>query len=78
MKHPPYTHTILPPPPCPHGCDHTDDEHRAFDRGVRDGRAGVDENPYLNSYSYRLSLVEAWATGHSVGMLDAEQEVTPC
>lgn len=50
--------------PCPGGCDHTDREHKAFDRGVRDGEAGKDQhaNPYNDS-----SLRGAWSAGQSVG-----------
>ena len=50
------------PSPCKGGCEHSDLEHHAFDRGVRDGEAGVDENPYT-----RFALRDAWFTGHSVG-----------
>jgi ribosome modulation factor len=55
------------PAPCPGGCDHSDKEHRAFDRGVAAGEAGEDEaaNPYV-AYILR----HAWITGHSVGRLN--------
>jgi ribosome modulation factor len=59
------------PAPCPNGCDHTDQEHRAFDTGIRDGRAK--KNHAMNPYK-RRNLKDAWATGHSVGILDKEEE----
>jgi hypothetical protein len=46
---------------CPNGCDHTDTEHEAFDRGVQDGSDGVSVNPYSS-----FDLREIWRTGHSV------------
>ncbi len=55
------------PAPCPgpHVCDHSDLEHYAFDRGVRDGEAGVEHCPYK-----RPVLREAWFTGQSSGKLN--------
>lgn len=50
--------------PCPGGCEHTDAEHRAFDRGVADGRTGNTTCPYRNA-----ALVEDWQCGRSLGKL---------
>ena len=52
---------------CHQECSHNIHEHRAFDRGVADGRAGKqqDENPYKYP-----NLAEAWWSGHSVGRLE--------
>lgn len=58
--------------PCrPDGCEHSDLAHKAFDRGQREGEAGVHmwDNPYK-----RIALAEAWKTGQSVGELDREAE----
>jgi ribosome modulation factor len=51
--------------PCPGGCDHTDAEHRAFDRGLAAGSAGAEQStcPYRNP-----PLVEDWLSGHSAGV----------
>ncbi len=52
------------PEPCPGGCDHTDEEHRAFDAGLAAGEAGktAKECPYDGD-----SLAEDWLMAHSVG-----------
>ena len=52
------------PEPCPGGCDHADEEHRAFDAGLAAGEAGkkAEECPYEDD-----SLAEDWLIGHSVG-----------
>ena len=54
------------PPSCPVPCEHTDAEHRAFDRGVFAGKAGVEPE----DCPYDGSLAQDWLTGHSVGWLD--------
>lgn len=57
------------PSPCGSDCDHTVVEHYAFDQGVGAGENGVDEeeNPYGDG-----ELSEAWLSGYSVGVLNAE------
>ena len=52
------------PEPCPGGCDHTDEEHLAFDAGLTAGEAGktAKECPYRDD-----SLAEDWLTGHTMG-----------
>jgi hypothetical protein len=42
-------------------CNHSDDEHDAFDLGIADGEAGINKNPFTD-----LNLSEAWESGHSV------------
>ena len=56
---------------CPPGCDHTVQEHTAFDHGLRDGEEGQADsaNPYRAH-----DLREAWLTGHSVGVLNRRAE----
>ena len=49
-------------------CGHTELEHAAFDRGVADGVAGRDENPYRSDR--RVDCQEAWLAGHSVGEMN--------
>ena len=51
---------------CGDDCDHSDEEHAAFDAGVMAGCDGVDQekNPHQDS-----ELREAWFIGHSVGAL---------
>lgn len=58
-------------PACKPGCGHTVQEHTAFDHGLRDGEEGQadSENPYRAH-----DLREAWATGHSVGVLNRQAE----
>ena len=55
----------LSPAACPGGCDHTDEEHRAFDGGVAAGEAGKEaEDCPCDDFS----LSQDWLTGHSVGV----------
>src|SRR5688572_8920143 len=56
-----------PPEACPGGCDHTAEEHIAFDAGVAAGNAGkqAEDCPYED-----FSLREDWLTGQSVGAAD--------
>ncbi len=62
------------PPPCPNGCDHTVEEHEAFDRGVKDGGAGVEwEAPTQYTLPSKESLLEAWQSGCSVGQINARK-----
>lgn len=53
-------------------CGHSELEHKAFDRGVRDGETGilVECCPYK-----RESLIDAWENGHSVGEINRGAEV---
>jgi ribosome modulation factor len=55
------------PEACPGGCDHTDDEHIAFESGIAAGEAGkqAEDCPYED-----FELGEAWLSGHSVGELN--------
>jgi ribosome modulation factor len=54
-------------PACPPDCGHTDQEHKAFDSGLRAGEQGQAAAPVPYR---RMELVEAWLTGHSVGQLN--------
>lgn len=66
--------TIKPtiPAACPNGCNHTVEEHEAFDRGVKDGESGVDcEAPF--EYTDTCSLFDAWQSGYSVGKINARK-----
>lgn len=56
--------------PCPNGCDHSDEEHHAFDRGVADGEAGKD----WSSNPYRGEFAHDWLAGLSVGQSNREFE----
>lgn len=60
---------LFAPAPCKGGCDHSAAEHRAFDRGVRAGEAGVSS---LDCPLVQRGKREAWLAGHSVGTLNAE------
>lgn len=55
--------------PCPNGCNHTDEEHDAFDSGVFAGEQDTDDHqtecPHQDA-----SLREAWLTGYSVGEMN--------
>lgn len=55
------------PCPGPDKCTHTDPEHRAFDDGVKQGKARADmgDCPY-----HTWELREAWLSRHSVGVLN--------
>lgn len=54
---------------CPPNCGHTEREHEAFDRGVRDGRNDLNDCPFDDA-----ELITVWLIGHSVGELDREAE----
>jgi ribosome modulation factor len=51
---------------CGDDCEHSEEEHAAFDAGVIAGCDGVDQhqNPYRDP-----NLREAWATGYAAGAL---------
>lgn len=59
---------------CPGGCDHTVQEHVAFDHGLRAGQDGEEDsaNPYTD-----YGLQEAWWSGHSVGALNRRSKCEP-
>lgn len=54
---------------CPDECDHTINEHCAFDEGVMAGERGEDEETCPHRAS---DLCEAWLAGHSVGSINRE------
>lgn len=52
---------------CPANCGHNEGEHRAFDRGLKDGEEkGLQAN---NPYASEM-MREAWENGHSVGLIN--------
>lgn len=53
---------------CSGPCDHTTEEHNAFDLGIADGEAGCNENPFRSN-----SLRFAWRSGHAVSSVDIKQ-----
>ena len=57
---------------CPGGCEHTEREHIAFDRGVTAGERGFSDEGCCPYRSGRLC--DAWFAGYSVGSLNREEE----
>lgn len=56
--------------PCPGGCNHTHEQHVAFDSGVIVGRQrGIEREPRRTPYN-EPELIEAFRTGFSVGALE--------
>jgi len=63
---------MQPPAQCPGGCSHTDREHIAFDAGLAAGEEDPNaENPHAFS---AYNLYEAWASGFSVGRINARKK----
>lgn len=65
---------------CGGPCEHSDEDHMAFDRGACVGAAGggADENPYRIARSDGPSnpfWAEAWASGYSAGRLQHLKEI---
>jgi hypothetical protein len=58
----------MKPEPCPNECEHTEREHRAWDRGWRDGAQG---KPYVNPYR-QPALHDAYEWGWDFGIWEAE------
>jgi hypothetical protein len=52
---------------CGEDCQHTDEEHWAFDGGLKAGEIGASAETWLEGDER-----EAWLTGHSVGVLNRE------
>lgn len=56
--------------PCPGGCNHTHEQHVAFDSGVIVGRQrGFEREPRRTPYN-EPALIEAFRTGFSAGALE--------
>lgn len=58
---------------CDPSCGHTENEHIAFDVGVVDGRVGRDA-PSIDIHD-NPNLMDAWATGKSVGDFVSRLEI---
>lgn len=60
---------------CGGPCEHTDEEHTAFDRGVEDGEKGVGglDSPYRHDDNPVLR--ESWLCGHSVGAMNRKSRI---
>lgn len=54
---------------CEGGCEHTEDEHQAWDQGWMAGERNPDaDNPF--NYQSQHNLWEAWESGKSVGIMN--------
>ncbi|MBB5033136.1 hypothetical protein [Prosthecobacter vanneervenii] len=58
---------------CKSDCGHSEEEHIAFDMGLYDGEQGNEKHlpQLITAYTPRcVLLLEAWHTGHSVGVIN--------